>query len=125
MEFLSKALIEQQAENMANMANMEEGNYLETKAPLRENEAVSGSSNGSGTASPKVDVPPVSPFGEYPEGGRRAWMTVGGASACLFVSFGWVNCAGIFQDYYQLHQLHNYTPSEIAWIPALQSEYMQ
>jgi hypothetical protein len=61
------------------------------------------------------------PFGDYPEGGARAWMTVGGASACLFVSFGWVNCAGVFQDYYQAHQLASYSPSEIAWIPALQS----
>lgn len=57
----------------------------------------------------------------FPEGGTKAWLTVAGASACLFVSFGWVNCVGIFQDYYQTHQLKTYSPSNIAWIPALQS----
>ena len=57
----------------------------------------------------------------FPEGGTAAWLTVAGSSACLFVSFGWVNCVGVFQDYYQLHQLKDYTASEIAWIPSLQS----
>ena len=56
----------------------------------------------------------------FPDGGATAWLTVAGASACLFVSFGWVNCVGIFQDYYQNNQLKSYTPSDIAWIPALQ-----
>lgn len=69
---------------------------------------------------------PASPAGfdksAFPEGGAKAWLTVSGASACLFVSFGWVNCVGIFQDYYQENQLRDYTPSEIAWIPALQSK---
>ena len=58
----------------------------------------------------------------FPEGGAKAWFTVAGASACLFVSFGWVNCVGIFQDYYQANQLKNYSASNIAWIPALQSK---
>lgn len=59
----------------------------------------------------------------FPEGGAKAWLTVAGASACLFVSFGWVNCVGIFQEYYQTHQLQNYTTSQVSWIPALQSRY--
>jgi hypothetical protein len=58
----------------------------------------------------------------FPEGGLHAWLTVAGAAACLFVSFGWVNCVGIFQDYYQSHQLRDYSPSEIAWIPSLQGK---
>ena len=57
----------------------------------------------------------------FPDGGATAWLTVAGASACLFVSFGWINCVGVFQDYYQTHQLSHYTPSTIAWIPSLQS----
>jgi hypothetical protein len=57
----------------------------------------------------------------FPDGGAKAWFTVAGASACLFVSFGWINCVGIFQDYYQTHQLKQYSPSNIAWIPSLQS----
>lgn len=57
----------------------------------------------------------------FPEGGTTAWLTVAGSSACLFVSFGWINCVGVFQEYYQTHQLKQYSASDIAWIPALQS----
>lgn len=57
---------------------------------------------------------------DYPEGGTAAWLTVAGASATLFVSFGWVNCVGIFQNYYHTHQLKAYTESEVAWISSLQ-----
>jgi len=57
----------------------------------------------------------------FPEGGKDAWLTVAGASACLFVSFGWVNCVGIFEEYYRAHQLKEYTAFDVAWIPALQS----
>lgn len=57
---------------------------------------------------------------QYPDGGPKAWLAVAGATACLFVSFGWVNAIGIFQEYYQSNQLLDYTSSEIAWIPSLQ-----
>ena len=72
----------------------------------------------------KAEKPPANAWMDpksFPEGGAKAWFTVAGASACLFVSFGWVNCVGIFQDYYQTHQLKEYSASNIAWIPALQS----
>lgn len=72
----------------------------------------------------KAERPPLNPMMDpksFPDGGTKAWLTVAGSSACLFVSFGWVNCVGIFQEYYQTHQLKAYTASEIAWIPALQS----
>lgn len=59
---------------------------------------------------------------DFPEGGTKAWLTVAGGSACLFVSFGWVNCIGVFQDYCAENQLRNYTQSQISWIPALQSK---
>jgi MFS family permease len=35
---------------------------------------------------------------------------------CLFVSFGWLNCVGVFQSYYQANQLRDYSPSTVAWI---------
>ncbi|OAA56182.1 major facilitator superfamily transporter [Niveomyces insectorum RCEF 264] len=66
----------------------------------------------------------VQQVNEYPEGGPTAWLAVAGATACLFVSFGWVNVIGIFQEYYQSNQLHDYTPSDIAWIPSLQIFFM-
>lgn len=73
----------------------------------------------------KAEKPPPNPWMDpksFPEGGTKAWLTIAGSSACLFVSFGWVNCVGIFQEYYQTHQLKNYTASDISWIPALQSK---
>lgn len=72
----------------------------------------------------KAVKPPPNPWMDpksFPDGGAQAWLTIAGSSACLFVSFGWINCVGIFQEYYETHQLKAYTPSEIAWIPALQS----
>lgn len=71
------------------------------------------------------EKPPVNPWMDadsFPDGGATAWLTVAGASACLFVSFGWINCVGVFQDYYQTHQLSTYSSSAIAWISSLQSE---
>ena len=71
-----------------------------------------------------VPKPAVNPWMDpqaFPEGGAKAWLTVAGASACLFVSFGWINCVGVFQEYYQTHQLQQYSASDVAWIPALQS----
>jgi hypothetical protein len=55
----------------------------------------------------------------FPEGGAQAWLTVAGSAAFLFVSFGWINLIGIFQQYYQETLLSDYTPSQIAWIPSL------
>lgn len=72
----------------------------------------------------KAGKPPPNPLTDpksFPEGGAKAWLTVAGASACLFVSFGWINCVGVFQQYYQTHQLKEYTTSDVSWIPALQS----
>jgi hypothetical protein len=72
----------------------------------------------------KAEAPPsnagIDPA-SFPDGGAKAWLAVAGASACLFVSFGWVNCIGVFQEYYQSNQLKEYSTSAIAWIPALQS----
>lgn len=29
---------------------------------------------------------------QFPDGGRQAWLVVGGAFIGLIVSFGWINC---------------------------------
>ncbi|KAI4109174.1 MAG: hypothetical protein L6R37_000605 [Teloschistes peruensis] len=60
----------------------------------------------------------------FPDGGLQAWLAVSGAFCCLFCSFGWINCIGIFQAYYQTHQLQEYSPSTIAWIPSLTTFFM-
>lgn len=56
---------------------------------------------------------------EQVDHGPRAWTVVLGAWCCLFCGFGWVNAIGIFQEYYQTHQLASYSSSSIAWILSL------
>jgi MFS family permease len=81
-------------------------------------------------ASPAVpadaEKPPLNPMdpASFPDGGTRAWLTVWGSLAILIASFGWINAIGIFQEYYETHQLQNYSPSDVAWIPALESSCM-
>ncbi|KAF2741252.1 MFS general substrate transporter [Polyplosphaeria fusca] len=53
---------------------------------------------------------------QFPDGGREAWMSLVGASFAMYCSFGWLNCIGAFQAYYQTHQLKDYSPSTVAWI---------
>lgn len=69
-------------------------------------------------------VLPISPGNantiDFPDGGAEAWLVILGGWCCLFVSFGWITSIGVFQEYYQTHQLKEYSPSEVAWIPALQ-----
>jgi MFS family permease len=64
----------------------------------------------------------VSPFhpSQFPEGGKDAYFCLLGGFCCLFCSFGWLNCLGVFQSYYQLNQLRDYSPSTIAWIASLE-----
>ncbi|MCJ1457942.1 hypothetical protein MMC28_008311 [Mycoblastus sanguinarius] len=69
-------------------------------------------------AKPKT-LSPMDPA-SFPDGGREAWLAVSGAFCCLFCSFGWINAIGVFQAYYQTHQLKNYSPSTISWIPSLE-----
>lgn len=93
-------------------------------------------------AAPK---PPVNPFMDpesFPDRGSRAWSVVFGGFFALFVSFGvpsqgsrcaclkpltisgWINCVGVFQDYYQTHQLKSFSPSAISWIPTMETFMM-
>jgi MFS family permease len=64
----------------------------------------------------------VSPYhpSQFPDGGKHAYLCLLGGALCLFCSFGWLNALGVFQNYYQMNQLRNYSPSTIAWIPSLQ-----
>lgn len=57
---------------------------------------------------------------QFPDGGKDAWLCLAGAFCCLFCSFGWLNCLGVFQNYYQLNQLRDYSPSAISWISSIQ-----
>lgn len=61
---------------------------------------------------------------DFPDGGFEAWLVVAGAWCALFCSFGWINCIGIFQEYYQHNTLSNLSPSTISWIPSLETFMM-
>lgn len=58
---------------------------------------------------------------EPPDGGLEAWIVVAGGWCCLFVSFGWITCIGDFQSYYSRQLLSSYSPSDIAWIPSVET----
>ena len=73
---------------------------------------------------PEIAKPGPNPD-DFPDGGLKAWSVVLGGCCCLFTSFGWINCIGIFQNYYQSHQLSNYSPSAIAWIPSTEVNVVQ
>ncbi|EGX94163.1 monocarboxylate permease-like protein [Cordyceps militaris CM01] len=60
-------------------------------------------------------------FGAAPDGGAEAWLAVLGGFCTVFASFGWINCIGIFQDYYKTNLLKAYSPSTVAWIPSTES----
>lgn len=68
---------------------------------------------------------------DFPDGGRRAWCALVGATLIAFSTFGrdrvnWLansgmtNSFGVYQTYYASHQLSNNTPSDIAWIGSFQ-----
>ncbi|OJJ98031.1 hypothetical protein ASPACDRAFT_53556 [Aspergillus aculeatus ATCC 16872] len=59
-----------------------------------------------------------------PDGGVEAWLTVLGGFCAMFVSFGWVNCMGIFIDYYKTHQLRDESTSTVTWVTSLMTFMM-
>jgi MFS family permease len=60
----------------------------------------------------------------FPDGGKDAWLCVLGGFCVLFCSFGWINCIGVFQNYYETELLVGYAPSTIAWIGSLEVFFM-
>lgn len=56
----------------------------------------------------------------FPEGGRRAWLVVLSSFCLIAATFGITGCIGIFQSYWQAHQLSAYSSRDIAWISSTQ-----
>ncbi len=102
-------------------ASVHSQNILEHEKP----ESIAHNDHNVVATSPEKveELTPPNPMdpASYPDGGLRAWLVVLGAFNCLIVSFGWINCIGVFQAYYEEHQLRQYTSQEVAWIPALES----
>ena len=56
-----------------------------------------------------------------PDGGLRAWLVAAGCWCAFFVTFGWINCIGVFQEYYQSNLFKEYSSSTVAWISSTQT----
>jgi MFS family permease len=84
--------------------------------------------NSSSDVDSKEDIPPPKPAGpnpaDFPDGGLRAWTVVAGSWCCMFASMGWINCIGVFQDYYERDQLSSYSASSVAWISSTETFMM-
>ena len=63
---------------------------------------------------PKAPANPWADPSSFPDGGREAWSTVAGAAACFFVSWGWINCIGVFQDYFMRGEHDHLVPDNFA-----------
>lgn len=93
------------------------------KTPVRDEEKGRNEDTQSDNEVPKPNPNPMHPS-NFPDGGKDAWLCVAGASACLFVSFGWINAVGVFQNYYEQGPLRQYTQSEIGWIVSTEVFFM-
>lgn len=109
--------------------------------PIDDAEKQTGDADAeAGEVKVPVQVNPMDPS-QFPDGGAKAWTVVFGAACGLVVSFGWINCQfstscdkrnsnsvslgiGVFQEYYETHQLKEYSSQEVAWIPSLEAFMM-
>jgi MFS family permease len=55
----------------------------------------------------------------FPEGGWGAWLVIFGSFSIISGTFGLISCVGLFQAYWQAHQLSSYTSRDIGWIAAV------
>jgi MFS family permease len=52
----------------------------------------------------------------FPEGGTRAWLVVLGSFFIIMGTFGLISSVGLFQAYWEAHQLQAYNTRDIGWI---------
>ncbi|KAK0467810.1 major facilitator superfamily domain-containing protein [Desarmillaria tabescens] len=57
---------------------------------------------------------------DFPDGGLRAWLIIGGTMCSTFATVGFVNAWGVYQEYYEETLLKDSNPSTIAWIGSVQ-----
>ncbi|KAK0490622.1 major facilitator superfamily domain-containing protein [Armillaria novae-zelandiae] len=58
---------------------------------------------------------PTDSEADFPDGGLRAWLVVGGIMCSSFSTFGFVNAWGVFQAYYEENLLKDFDSSTIAY----------
>lgn len=103
-----------QSQNQTTEANIFPESAAEAEADLEK----------TGNIPKPAPVPAPAPGGvhpaDFPDGGWEACLVVLGGWLCLFCSFGWINCIGVFQEYYQQNLLTTYSSSAVSWIPSLE-----
>jgi len=57
---------------------------------------------------------------DIPDGGLQAWLVVMGGWCGMFCTFGLLNCVGVFEEYYFLGPLAQYSLSTVSWITSTQ-----
>ncbi|KAG0645675.1 putative transporter MCH4 [Hyphodiscus hymeniophilus] len=55
----------------------------------------------------------------FPEGGLQAWLVVAGSFSIIAGTFGLISSVGLFQSYWQEHQLSAYTSRDVGWIASV------
>ncbi|EPE27512.1 MFS general substrate transporter [Glarea lozoyensis ATCC 20868] len=55
----------------------------------------------------------------FPEGGTAAWLVILGSFSIIAGTFGLISSVGLFQSYWQSHQLSSYTSRDLGWIGAV------
>ncbi|KAK0231186.1 major facilitator superfamily domain-containing protein [Armillaria fumosa] len=63
---------------------------------------------------------PTDSEADFPDGGLRAWLVVGGIMCSSFSTFGFVNAWGVYQAYYEENLLKDFDSSTIAWVGSVQ-----
>ncbi|KAE8363805.1 MFS general substrate transporter [Aspergillus caelatus] len=81
---------------------------------------MSNNPSGQQDANLTSSVAPAARKPDFPDGGLRAWSVVAGAAGLMFCAFGYVNSFGVYQEYYQTHQLSTRPPNDISWLGSLQ-----
>ncbi|KAK9895935.1 MFS general substrate transporter [Cystobasidium minutum MCA 4210] len=97
---------------------MQDAGNIDTIADKNLEESPDNSAEKNAEAHALAPAPNV--FADIPNGGLRAWLVVLGGWLGTMVSFGYISSFGVYQSYYELHQLANESPSNIAWIGSLQ-----
>lgn len=72
------------------------------------------------TPEEQVAAPAGPSPGDFPDGGREAWLVVFGGWCALFCTFGLINCVGVFQAYYVANTLSDYSASTVSWVTSTQ-----
>ena len=98
------------SQNKSTEANIFPEGEAEAEADLERGGAIPKSTPTAGGINPA----------DFPDGGIEAWLVVLGGWCCLTCSFGWINCIGVFQEYYQLNLLSQYSSSTVSWIPSME-----